>query len=91
MDPLSFSDDGEFKILQLADLHFTNEEGTCRDIPVDVILNTKMILQKLTFLVFVHRWSVMGMPQQLNMWKNCWTEKNQTLWCFLEITLMAEV
>lgn len=44
MDPLSFSDDGEFKILQLADLHFTNEEGTCRDIPIDVILSTKMLL-----------------------------------------------
>lgn len=44
MNPLSFSDDGEFKILQLADLHFTNEEGTCRDIPVDVILSTKMLL-----------------------------------------------
>ncbi|KAG2204184.1 hypothetical protein INT46_006068 [Mucor plumbeus] len=38
-NPLSFSDNGEFKILQLADLHFTNEEGTCRDIPVDMECN----------------------------------------------------
>ncbi|KAF1800509.1 Metallo-dependent phosphatase-like protein [Mucor lusitanicus] len=36
MKPLSFNENGEFKILQLADLHFTNEEGTCRDIPVDM-------------------------------------------------------
>lgn len=36
MKPLSFNENGDFKILQLADLHFTNEEGTCRDIPVDV-------------------------------------------------------
>lgn len=32
---LAFNSDGNFKILQLADLHFTNEEGKCRDIPVD--------------------------------------------------------
>ncbi|KAG1102397.1 hypothetical protein G6F42_017370 [Rhizopus arrhizus] len=36
MKPLSFNENGDFKILQLADLHFTNEEGTCRDIPVDM-------------------------------------------------------
>jgi hypothetical protein len=36
MGPLAFNDNGEFKILQIADLHFTNEEGTCRDVPVDV-------------------------------------------------------
>lgn len=36
MKPLAFNENGDFKILQLADLHFTNEEGTCRDIPADV-------------------------------------------------------
>lgn len=36
MDPLTFDSNGDFKILQLADLHFTNEEGICRDIPTDV-------------------------------------------------------
>ncbi|CEP18923.1 hypothetical protein [Parasitella parasitica] len=39
MKPLSFNSDGEFKILQLADLHFTNEQGSCRDIPVDMDCN----------------------------------------------------
>ncbi|KAG1376700.1 hypothetical protein G6F61_007377 [Rhizopus arrhizus] len=29
---LKFDQDGSFKILQLADLHFTNEEGFCRDV-----------------------------------------------------------
>ncbi|KAG1219985.1 hypothetical protein G6F35_007040 [Rhizopus arrhizus] len=29
---LKFDQDGGFKILQLADLHFTNEEGFCRDV-----------------------------------------------------------
>jgi hypothetical protein len=36
MAPLSFDANGDFKILQLADLHFTNEEGVCRDIPAGV-------------------------------------------------------
>lgn len=36
IDPLTFDSNGDFKILQLADLHFTNEEGICRDIPTDV-------------------------------------------------------
>ncbi|KAI8076022.1 Metallo-dependent phosphatase-like protein [Thamnidium elegans] len=36
MDPLTFDSKGDFKILQLADLHFTNEEGICRDIPTDL-------------------------------------------------------
>lgn len=36
MAPLSFDASGDFKILQLADLHFTNEEGVCRDIPAGV-------------------------------------------------------
>ncbi|KAI8645473.1 Metallo-dependent phosphatase-like protein [Parasitella parasitica] len=39
LKPLSFNDNGEFKILQLADLHFTNEEGSCQDIPVDMDCN----------------------------------------------------
>lgn len=33
LEPLTFDENGEFKIVQLADLHFTNEEGKCRDIP----------------------------------------------------------
>ncbi|KAI9476321.1 MAG: Metallo-dependent phosphatase-like protein [Benjaminiella poitrasii] len=37
MDPLAFDENGEFKILQFADLHFTNEEGTCRDVPIDMV------------------------------------------------------
>ncbi|KAI9323722.1 Metallo-dependent phosphatase-like protein [Dichotomocladium elegans] len=34
MKPLIFKPNGKFKILQLADLHFTNEIGVCRDIAV---------------------------------------------------------
>ncbi|CEI98911.1 hypothetical protein RMCBS344292_13007 [Rhizopus microsporus] len=30
---LEFDQEGEFKILQIADLHFTNEKGVCRDVP----------------------------------------------------------
>ncbi|KAI8373473.1 Metallo-dependent phosphatase-like protein [Choanephora cucurbitarum] len=36
MAPLAFNQDGSFKIVQLADLHFTNEEGSCMDIPVNM-------------------------------------------------------
>ncbi|KAI7868872.1 Metallo-dependent phosphatase-like protein [Spinellus fusiger] len=35
--PLIFREDGTFKILQLADLHFTNEEGECKD----MLINTE--------------------------------------------------
>ncbi|KAG2178207.1 hypothetical protein INT43_003460 [Umbelopsis isabellina] len=31
--PLTFKADGTFKILQLADLHFSNNKGKCRDVP----------------------------------------------------------
>ncbi|KAI8137836.1 Metallo-dependent phosphatase-like protein [Fennellomyces sp. T-0311] len=34
--PLGFGEDGTFKILQLADLHFTNDEGVCRDVLGDM-------------------------------------------------------
>ncbi|KAI9495877.1 Metallo-dependent phosphatase-like protein [Zychaea mexicana] len=37
IQPLGFDDVGSFKILQLADLHFTNEEGKCRDVPNDMV------------------------------------------------------
>ncbi|KAL0086860.1 Metallo-dependent phosphatase-like protein [Phycomyces blakesleeanus] len=33
--PLVFRKDGTFKIVQLADLHFTNEVGKCKDTPVE--------------------------------------------------------
>ncbi|KAI8364242.1 Metallo-dependent phosphatase-like protein [Blakeslea trispora] len=36
MDQLAFNQDGSFKIVQFADLHFTNEEGNCRDMPANV-------------------------------------------------------
>ncbi|RCH83150.1 hypothetical protein CU098_007464, partial [Rhizopus stolonifer] len=35
MEPLAFDQSGNFKIVQLADLHFTNEEGHCVDVPVN--------------------------------------------------------
>jgi len=31
--PLKFRSDGSFKILQLADLHFSNDRGSCKDTP----------------------------------------------------------
>ncbi|CAO3670053.1 unnamed protein product [Umbelopsis ramanniana] len=33
--PLKFRSDGSFKILQLADLHFSNNRGSCRDVSPD--------------------------------------------------------
>lgn len=33
--PLHFSRDGKFKILQIADLHYSVSIGTCRDMPPD--------------------------------------------------------
>ena len=35
--PLHFSDDGKFKILQVADLHYSVSEGSCRDVDKSVL------------------------------------------------------
>ncbi|KAI8977093.1 Metallo-dependent phosphatase-like protein [Mycotypha africana] len=46
MKPLAFDKNGDFKILQIADLHFTNEEGVCRDVPADTECNGDMTTLK---------------------------------------------
>lgn len=51
MEPLAFDNSGDFKILQLADLHFSNEEGKCRDIPVDVKEKERLKDRQFTVLV----------------------------------------
>ncbi|KAG2346718.1 Metallo-dependent phosphatase [Suillus weaverae] len=38
--PLHFSQDGKFKILQVADLHFSVSRGVCRDTDVDSCVNS---------------------------------------------------
>ncbi|KAI9288029.1 Metallo-dependent phosphatase-like protein [Umbelopsis sp. AD052] len=35
VEPLKFRPNGSFKILQLADLHFSNDRGSCRDVSPD--------------------------------------------------------
>jgi len=43
--PLKFRADGTFKILQLADLHFSNDRGSCRDVPPGVSSHNNIGIQ----------------------------------------------
>lgn len=47
---LVFDENSQFKILQLGDLHLTNEKGECRDVPVDVMYIYK---KENTFFIIV--------------------------------------
>lgn len=62
LQPLAFNENGAFKILQLADLHFTNEYGKCRDVPPDVSVTKKKRRNASSVTEYLFRWNVMAMP-----------------------------
>ncbi|EST09589.1 Phosphoesterase domain protein [Kalmanozyma brasiliensis GHG001] len=57
LDPLKFKKDGSFKILQLADLHFSTTPEPCRDIDVsDPRWSSRGCLAKNDTLSLIHNW-----------------------------------